>query len=202
MHNQHAGLSQLLATQRITDRQAQAAQARLAQSADRPRRRRQPPDHETPHRRKTMYKPTRRRRAACRAAARVLAIAAAAAALTATLAAGQALAVPDERVLERQGRIDHQAATAQADEQGKAEKPSQSSSTPFARRHLRPEPPMGSGSWVNDDGSFVPAPAPKAPAHDRDSLAVAAAAVALLLGLGAAATWRIHRHRPRPEPTT
>jgi hypothetical protein len=194
MHNQHAGLSQLLATQRITDRQAQAAQARLGSSA--------PPDHETHHRRKTMYKPTRRRRAARRAAARVLAIAAAAAALTATLAAGQALAVLDERVLERQGRIDHQAATAQADEQGKAEKSSQSSSTRFARRHLRPEPPMGSGSWVNDDGSFVPAPAPKAPAHDRDSLAVAAAAVALLLGLGAAATWRIHRHRPRPEPTT
>jgi hypothetical protein len=41
MHNQHAGLSQLLATQRITERQEQAAQARLAQRADRPRRRRQ-----------------------------------------------------------------------------------------------------------------------------------------------------------------
>ena len=40
MHNQHAGLSQLLAEQRITQRQEQAAQARPAQSAGRPRRRR------------------------------------------------------------------------------------------------------------------------------------------------------------------
>jgi hypothetical protein len=40
MHNQHAGLSQLLAEQRITQRQEQAAQAQLAQSAGRPRRRR------------------------------------------------------------------------------------------------------------------------------------------------------------------
>ena len=40
MHNQHAGLSQLLATQRITERQEQATQARLAPSAGRPRRRR------------------------------------------------------------------------------------------------------------------------------------------------------------------
>jgi hypothetical protein len=40
MHNQHAGLSQLLATQRITERQDQAAQARLAHSAGRPGRRR------------------------------------------------------------------------------------------------------------------------------------------------------------------
>jgi hypothetical protein len=40
MHNQHAGLSQLLATQRITERQEQATQARLAHSASRPRRRR------------------------------------------------------------------------------------------------------------------------------------------------------------------
>jgi hypothetical protein len=40
MHNQQAGLSQQLATQRITERQQQAAQARLAQSAGRSRRRR------------------------------------------------------------------------------------------------------------------------------------------------------------------
>jgi hypothetical protein len=40
MHNQHAGLSQQLATQRIAERQQQAAQARLAQSAGRSRRRR------------------------------------------------------------------------------------------------------------------------------------------------------------------
>jgi hypothetical protein len=39
MHNQHAGLSQALATQRITERHEQAAHARLAGGA-RPRRRR------------------------------------------------------------------------------------------------------------------------------------------------------------------
>jgi hypothetical protein len=40
MHNQHAGLSQLLATQRITERHEQATQTRLAHSAGRPHRRR------------------------------------------------------------------------------------------------------------------------------------------------------------------
>jgi hypothetical protein len=39
MHNQHAGLSHVLADQRMTERQEQAARARLAQGA-RPRRRR------------------------------------------------------------------------------------------------------------------------------------------------------------------
>jgi hypothetical protein len=39
MHNQHAGLSQHLAAQRITEGQEQAAQARLAESAGRRRRR-------------------------------------------------------------------------------------------------------------------------------------------------------------------
>jgi hypothetical protein len=40
MHNQHAGLSQQLAAQRIAERHQQAAQARLAHSAGRSRRRR------------------------------------------------------------------------------------------------------------------------------------------------------------------
>jgi hypothetical protein len=40
MHNQHAGLSQQLAVQRITERQEQAAQARLAHWAGRSRHRR------------------------------------------------------------------------------------------------------------------------------------------------------------------
>jgi hypothetical protein len=40
MNNQHAGLSQVLADQRITQRRQQAAQARLAHGAGRPRRRR------------------------------------------------------------------------------------------------------------------------------------------------------------------
>ena len=39
MHNQHAGLSQQLAAQRIAERHQQAAQARLAQHAGRSRRR-------------------------------------------------------------------------------------------------------------------------------------------------------------------
>jgi hypothetical protein len=37
MHNQHAGLSQLLATQRITDRHEQAAHARLVRGPRPPR---------------------------------------------------------------------------------------------------------------------------------------------------------------------
>ena len=40
MHNQHAGLSQVLAEQRITDRHEQAANARLARASRPPRRRR------------------------------------------------------------------------------------------------------------------------------------------------------------------
>jgi hypothetical protein len=39
MHNQHAGLSQLLAEQRISDRHEQAAHARLAHDARRRHRR-------------------------------------------------------------------------------------------------------------------------------------------------------------------
>jgi hypothetical protein len=39
MHNQHAGLSQLLADQRITDRHNQATHARLVRGARSPRRR-------------------------------------------------------------------------------------------------------------------------------------------------------------------
>ena len=40
MHNQHAGLSQVLAEQHITQRREQAAHARLARGAHPPRRRR------------------------------------------------------------------------------------------------------------------------------------------------------------------
>jgi hypothetical protein len=40
MHNQHAGLSQALADQRITERHEQAAHARLGRDARLPRRRR------------------------------------------------------------------------------------------------------------------------------------------------------------------
>jgi hypothetical protein len=83
MHNQHAGLSQALASQRITERHEQAAHARLLRGARPPRRRRtrwaarrwwqlapwphiatnQPAHHPTPHqltdREATMSKLTR-----------------------------------------------------------------------------------------------------------------------------------------------
>jgi hypothetical protein len=49
--------------------------------------------------------PTRRRRGA-----RAVAVGVAVAALVATLGAGQALAGPDERILERQGMIDYHTA--------------------------------------------------------------------------------------------
>jgi hypothetical protein len=166
-----------------------------------------------------MNKPTRRRRTACRHAARTLAVATAIAAVIATLSAGQALAGPDERVLERQGRIDRQAEVGQADEQGKAVLPPQLSSEdkdafaqaerehsqqPAAttpRRYFQPEPPVYTGGPLDTAQQVPPAPAPPVPADSRTGLAVTLAVVALLLAVGAAATWRIHR-RPRPEPTT
>jgi hypothetical protein len=149
-----------------------------------------------------MNKPTRRRRAACRAAARTLAIAAAVAALVAILGAGQALAGPDERVLERHGRIDRQASAGQADEQGKATEPSQAPSAQYPRRYFRPEPPMDTSPRLDIDEPVAPAPAPPAQDRDRDGLVITLAVAALLLALGAATTWRIHHRRPRPEPTT
>jgi len=148
-----------------------------------------------------MNQPTRRRRAACRAAARTLAIAATMAALVATLGAGQALAGPDERVLERQARIDQQAAAGQVDDQGKAEEPSQAPSTQFSRRFFKPEPPMDTGSRLDADQQVAPAPVPPAPASDRTGLVIGLAVAALLLAAGAATTWRIQHRRPRPEPT-
>ena len=152
-----------------------------------------------------MNKPTRRRRAACRAAARTLASATAVAALIATLGAGQALATtapPDERVLERQARIDHQAAANQADEQPKAAEPAQAPSTQFPRRFFKPEPPMDTGPRLDADEQLFPAPAPKAPAIDRTGLVISLAVAALLLAAGAATTWRIYHRHPRPEPTS
>jgi hypothetical protein len=148
-----------------------------------------------------MNKPTRRRRAACRAAARTLAVAAAMAALVATLGAGQALAGPDERVLERQGRIDTQAAANQADEQGTAEEPAKGSPTTSPRRFFKPEPPMDTGPRLDADDQVAPAPAPPPP-NGPDGLVIGLAVAALLLAAIAATTWRIYHRRPRPEPTT
>jgi hypothetical protein len=145
--------------------------------------------------------PTRRQRAR-RAVARKLAVAAALAALVATLGAGQALAGQDERVLERQARIDRQkAAAGQADEQGKAEEPVQGPSTRFPRRFPKPEPPMETGSQLDADQQATPVPAPPAPT-DQDGLVIGLTVAALLLAAGAATTWRIHRRHPRPEPTS
>src|SRR5215218_3066769 len=142
------------------------------------------------------------RRRANHAAVRILAVAAAIAALVATLGAGQALAGPDERVLERQGRIDNQAAASQADKQAKAEELSQGSPAQPPRRYFRPEPPMDTGPRLDADEQLFPAPPPPPPASDRTGLVISLTVAALLLALGAATTWRIHHHRrPRPEPT-
>jgi hypothetical protein len=144
-----------------------------------------------------MNNPTRRRRAARRGAARTLATATAMAALIATLSVGQALAGPDERVLERQGRIQRQ-----AHEQGTADKPSQAGSAQYPRRFFQPEPKMSTERWVDFDPTPAPAPPPAPDNRRRLVLAIALGIVALLLGVGAATTWRIQRRRPRPEPTS
>jgi len=140
--------------------------------------------------------PTRRRRGA-----RAVAVGVAVAALVATLGAGQALAGPDERVLERQARIDRQAAANQADEEPKAEEPAPGPSTQYPRRFVKPEPPMDSGPRLDTDEQLFPAPAPRPP-NGPDGLVIGLAVAALLLAAVAATTWRIYHRRPRPEPTT
>jgi len=142
-----------------------------------------------------------RRRRANRAVARTLAVAATIAALVATLGAGQALAGPDERVLERQARIDNQAAASQADQQGKAEEPSQGSPAQPPRRYFRPEQPMDTGTRLDADEQLFPAPPPP-PASDRTGLVIGLAVAALLLAAVAATSWRVYHRLPRPEPTT
>jgi uncharacterized protein HemX len=139
--------------------------------------------------------PTRRRRAA-----RAVAVGGAVAALVAVLGAGPALAA-DERVLERQGRIDHQAAAIQADRQGNAEEPSQGSPTETRPRYIRPEPKMGTPPQLDGDEQPAPVPAPRAPAGDRTGLVVTMVVAAVLLAVGAAATWRVRHRRPQPEST-
>jgi hypothetical protein len=152
-----------------------------------------------------MNKPTRRRRTACRAAARTLAIAAAMAALVTTLGAGQALATtapPDERVLERQGRIDNRETAGQADEQAKAEEPTQAPSAQTPRRYSKHEPPVAYGPPLDSDQPLFPAPPPPPPANNRTGLVISLAVAALLLAAGAATTWQIQHRRPRTEPTS
>ena len=148
-----------------------------------------------------MDKQPARRRRAPGAAGRTLMVGVAVAALVAILGAGQALAAPDERVLERQGRIDYQAAAGQADQQGNAEEPSQQQATEIPRRWIRPEPPMGEGPQL-DDEQLAPVPAPTAPASSGRGLVISLAVATLLLAVGIATTWRIRHRRPRPDPTS
>jgi len=145
--------------------------------------------------------PTPRQRAS-RAAARTLAVGVAVAALVATLGAGQALAVPDERVLERQGMIDRQAAGGQADEQAKATERSRHPAAETPRRFIRPEPAMGPGFQFDGDEQVAPAPAPTAPTSSWRGLVISLAVATLLLAVGAATTWRLRHRRPQPKPTT
>ena len=137
---------------------------------------------------------TRRQRTRC-AVARAIAIGGAVATLVAVLGAGQAAAAtaqPDERILERQGLIDQQAA-----EQGQAEEPSrQGPDTP--RRFFKPEPKMDPGPWIDQQQA---APDPPPPGRRPNMAAPVTVAVLLVLTLGVAAWW-LRQRRPRPEPTT
>jgi hypothetical protein len=135
---------------------------------------------------------TRRRRTRC-ALARVIAVGGAVATLVAILGTGQAAAStapPDERVLERQGLIDQQAA-----EQRRTDAPAQQ--TPGWSN--KPEPKLNPGPWI-DDQQTAPNPSPE---RAGPGLAVPVVLAALVLALAALSAWRLrHRHRPRPEPTT
>jgi hypothetical protein len=147
---------------------------------------------------------TRRQRRRC-AVVRVLAVGGAAAALVAVLGAGQALAgvaPPDERVLERQGRIDNQASSNQADEQGKAQESSQQKATEVPRRWIQPEPPMDTGPRLNPNDQVAPTPPPPVPDDPGPGLTGLAIVAALVLALAAITAWRVRGHgRPRPDAT-
>jgi hypothetical protein len=146
--------------------------------------------------------PTGRRRAS-RAAGRGLGLAVAVAALVALLGAGQALATlapPDERVVERQGGINHNAAAGQAGEQGRAEQPSQGPPAGTPPRFIRPEPPMAPPPRL-DGEQVAPTPVRVTPAGARGGLVVIVVVATLLMAVGAATTWRVRRRRPQPGST-
>jgi hypothetical protein len=137
---------------------------------------------------------TRRRRTRC-AVARAIAVGGAVATLVAILGTGHAAAAtapPDERVLERQGRIDQQ-----ADEQGRAEESAKQPATELPRRFTKPEPDVSPGPWIDDQQT---APNPPPPEQAGPGLAVPAVLAALVL-VAALSAWLL-RHRHRPEPTT
>jgi hypothetical protein len=147
---------------------------------------------------------TRRRRTRC-TVVRALAVGGAAAALAVVLGAGQALAAmapPDERVLERQGGIDNQAAANQAAEQDKAQESSQQKGTEIPRRWIRPEPPMDTGPRLDPDEQVAPNPAPPEPVDTGPGLTGPAILTALILALAAITTWRVRHGRPRPDATS
>jgi hypothetical protein len=150
-----------------------------------------------------MSKQSTRRRRARRAGARTLTVGVGVAVLVAIVGAGSALAAvapPDERVLERQGRVNHELSAGQASEQPKAEEPSQGSPAETRPRYIRPEPKMGPPPQLDGDQQFAPEPAPEAPDRGRGGLVAAVVVAAfLLLALGGAATWRIRQRRPQPE---
>jgi hypothetical protein len=152
-----------------------------------------------------MNKQSTRRRLR-RAGARTVAVGVAVATLVAIIGAGQALAAiapPDERILERQGRIDHQAAAGQADEHSTAEEPTQGSPAETRPWSGRPEPKMKMepGPWI-DDPTTAPHPDGDGAGQPRRGLVIGAAVAALLLAVGAATTWRVRHRRHPPEPTT
>jgi hypothetical protein len=153
-----------------------------------------PPNRSPQHRRHVMSKQLTRRRAT-RRATQTLAVGVAVAALVGIVGTGQALAAmaaPDERVLERQGTIDRQAALGQQERSGRAP-----AGTP--RRFIRPEPPVGPGPQLGDQ-RVPPGPVRTAPAGARGGLVVIVV-VALLLAVGATTTWRPRHRRPPPEST-
>jgi hypothetical protein len=152
-----------------------------------------PPNRSPQHRRHVMSKQLTRRRGT-RRATRTLAVGVAVAALVGIVGAGQALAAvaaPDERVLERQGMIDRQAALGQQERSGRAPV-----GTP--RRFLRPEPPVGPGPQLGDQ-QVAPGPVRRGPAGARGGLVVIV--VVALLAVAATRTWRPRHRRPQPEST-
>ena len=120
------------------------------------------------------------------------------AALVATLGAGQALAGPDERVLERQGRIDQQGPPGRRAGQGGGAHPGRVGTVPAAVLPARAA--HGPGPRLDADAVRARPGTDGSGQRQPAGLAITPGIVALLLALGAAATWRIYR-RPRPEPT-
>jgi hypothetical protein len=127
---------------------------------------------------------------------RSLALVVAVAALAGTVGAGQALAAiapPDERVLERQGRI---TLPPQLSSEDKAAVGPAGAPRPF----IRPEPTVGPGPGLGDQ-QVATIPARTEPAGGRGGLAVVVVVAALLAAVGAATTWRVRHRRPQPEST-